>query len=153
MTVCRISPDKDVREEARVLERLGFLYVGHTANGHLRFEHPGHGAHGRRANRRALARLMRLDVHALTALIAGQESVGRATHHHPSRRRPRKPRALRHLSIAPEAVAEPVVVVEAPAVFSPSDPISESRRAHWARLRSELDRQNLENRFPWRAAA
>lgn len=42
MTAHRISSNKDVRKEAKVLERLGFAFKGRTSSGHPRFIHPAY---------------------------------------------------------------------------------------------------------------
>lgn len=167
MTTLRVAGRKDVREEGRILERLGFRFQGTDSSGHLVFDHATFGEivmacspgarHWRRSHRRDVAKRMGIKPAELRALINGQATVGKrsASHARPPRgRRRRAPRGLRHLSIAPEVAAAPPARAPEPVVrFEATDPITETRRARWERLADERDRANAECRFPWRTAA
>lgn len=85
----RLSPDRTVREEITILQRLGFEYLGTNAGGHLLFEHPVHGVlrpmsctprnpmTWRRAHRVEVARLMGMNLWQFERLLAGQAPTKR----------------------------------------------------------------------------
>lgn len=157
----RVSGSKDVREEAEILERLGFHYQGLAGSGHHVFEHAEHGEivmasspsayHWRRSHRRGVAKAMGLNLPQVEALIHGQrEPVKRPRAR--GRKRSRPPVA-RHLYVAPEALAAPPVPEPVAATYAPTDPIDPARRAQWAALQGEYVRDHLAHPFPWKRAA
>lgn len=78
----RLSPNKEVREEAETLRSLGFDYDGEDSRGHLCFDHERYGEivlpctpsafHWRKAFRHRLARSMGFNRHQLECKINGQ---------------------------------------------------------------------------------
>lgn len=151
-----------IREEVKVLQRLGFTYARHDSRSHPVFEHAQYGevtlpnsprgGGWKHQLRRTIAERMGMTVMSLEALIAGQASVGKRSpsHSRPPRGRTRtRPPGIRHLYVAPETHAAPPVP-EAPVVsFEPTGPITSKRRAHWAAMEAERTRANLENPWPW----
>lgn len=158
---------KDVREEVRVLQRLGWTYTGKNGAGHHEFEHPARetcvtladtpsSPTWRRGHRRQLAEKMGLNVWQLERLIAGQPTTKR-----PGRQRTRAPRkpGPRALHLLPPVEPEPDPPSPPPVVaarFEPTDGITPAREALWARNENEVAREKARERlhptYPWRAA-
>lgn len=119
--IARRTPDRTVRDEMAILERLGFRYLGMNAAGHHIFEHPEHGRlrpmsstprnamSWRRRHRTEVAALLGLNLFQFQRLIAGQPLQRRAR---PSRGRRvvarRRPLSL--VTAAAERVLEPAPV-------------------------------------------
>lgn len=156
-----------VREEVKILGRLGFTYARHDSRSHPVFTHPQYGditlpsspkgGGWKHHLRCTLAQRMSLSVPELEALIAGQATVGKRTTRKrpPSDRKRTRPAGVRHLKAAPEPVSAPTPAPEpVPVVsFEPTGPITSKRRAHWAAMEAELVRSNLANPWPWKKAA
>lgn len=167
MSLIRVSGDKAVREEAKILMGLGFEFSRCDGRDHPVFAHPVYGEIGlsrtpgdgnwRRPHRRKLAALMGITVRELEQRITGQAPGKRSNTHRPPRKR-RAPNGLRHLRAAPPVPSRdldaPETEAEAVSVtFAPDEPITDQRRAQWAALEAEQVRANLANPYPWRRAA
>lgn len=151
-----------IREEVKVLQRLGFTYARHDSRSHPVFEHAQYGeitlpnsprgGGWKHQLRRTIAERMGMTVMSLEALIAGQASVGKRSpsHSRPPRGRTRtRPPGIRHLYVAPETLAAPPVSEPATPSWAPSDPISAQREAHWDRMKGEAIRDHLSHPWPW----
>lgn len=112
--VSRRTPDRTVREEMAILERLGFRYLGMNAAGHHLFEHPEHGRlrpmsstpknqfTWRIRHRGEVATLLGLTLFQFERLIAGQPLRQRPRVSRPRYRRPRQRRPLSLVTAAAE---------------------------------------------------
>lgn len=118
----QLSSNRTVRDEVRILLRLGFVYDG-THGGHHSFSHPVHGAlapmsssprneHSwRRRHRTEVARLMGLNLWQFERLIAGQplRRTGKRKRHAVKIR----PTRRRTLALISEPAREPVASIDA----------------------------------------
>lgn len=123
----KLTPDRTVQEEIRIMVRLGFTYQRTNGAGHHVFEHPRYGekrmsstpgrpTSWRRRHREYLAELMGLTSWQLERLIAGQSLTRRTAKRKRSTkvdRRRKQPVSLLTAAV-PAARAIPPVPVRVP---------------------------------------
>lgn len=127
------SPDRTVREEMLILERLGFIYGGTNSAGHHLWSHPAHGAlrpmsstpknahTWRRAHRAEVARTIGLSLFQLERLLASQPVDSK-----PRRRRSRHKAARRGKRPISLLLPRPLPPPAAPVAPAPPDPGSQA---------------------------